>query len=1189
MKRVLLTALKVIGVMILAALVFFMIYGIIFVLRWPWWVGLIAFMGAVGLAFTALLVKKLWGRRREKHFVQQIIAQDEARLQSLEHSDKERSKDLQAKWKEAIAALRSSHLKGLGNPLYVLPWYLIIGESGAGKTTAIRSARLSSPFTEVSRISGIAGTKNCDWWFFEQAVLIDTAGRYAIPVDDGRDKKEWQEFLRLLARYRRKEPLNGLIVAVAADKLLTADGSELEADGVSIRRRIDELMRSLGAKFPVYVMVTKCDLVQGMNLLCQHLPEEALNQAMGYLNEDLSTDVDRFCVEAVDTVADRLRELRLILLHEQGGTKNVDPALLLFPDEFTRIRKGLRSFLKGAFQENPYQETPLLRGLHFSSGRQEGTPYSHFLNSLGLLDAKEILPGTDRGLFLHDFFAKILPADRRLFAPTQRMIRWRQLTTNLALVAWVTLGLFACGLLTYSFYDNSRMLGELKGRVPVELTRADAGHVAPTQLAAVLAQTAKAVEDLERRNRQRLLPRLGLDQGLRAERELKRRFCRLFETGLLAVLNANMLKSVDQLAFSGSPTLVLQHVTHLAERISILDDRVNGAVAGILKDEGLEGQPEALRRLAAHGQPTYWPGLPRLANRKDYERLKNQVSALYLRFLAWTDSTAAVQKERRTVLGALERILDAQGSGLSWLVSWVNESSALQPITLATFWGGALGSGRGPMIAPAYTRDGKAIIDDFIGRLERSVPASKRFADARNRFYGRYFLEYVNAWRAFADQFAEGALLVRSRQQARTVALRICRGEGPFAAFMRRMISEIKAVPFTEPLPEWVRLLKQFDIIVQHARSTPAPKADAKPGLAQAVADKLKKGREQLQGLAGKTSAWDAAQGLTPTLAPLVPVYRSYRQSLRLLGPVAQSSRAAFEITYKTFAEESALGGSPFYAAFEAVDRLRAGLLTTDPSSEAFWKLVRGPVLFCWQYALRETSCFLQERWEQTVLAEATAVSGWDREQLLLGKGGLVWGYVEKWAAPFILRNPVTGYRRKGVLQGMIPFSPEFLAFLTKGTTGKQALTMKKRYTVSIEARPTGTNAGARLHPRLTRLVLHCGQEQQVLKNFQFRVKRSFVWTPGQCADVVLEIYVGDLVLKKFYTGQQAFVDFLRDFPGGEHTFRADDFPQQEQALERFGIKRIKVAYVFHGHRDLLKKVTEVPQEAPKTICPCWK
>jgi len=82
-----------------------------------------------------------------------------------------------------------------GNPLYVLPWYLVIGESGSGKTSAIRNAGLSSPITDTGPTTGISATRNCDWWFFEEAVILDTAGRYTIPIDEGPDKEEWKNFL----------------------------------------------------------------------------------------------------------------------------------------------------------------------------------------------------------------------------------------------------------------------------------------------------------------------------------------------------------------------------------------------------------------------------------------------------------------------------------------------------------------------------------------------------------------------------------------------------------------------------------------------------------------------------------------------------------------------------------------------------------------------------------------------------------------------------------------------------------------------------------------------------------------------------------------------------------------------------------------------------------------------------------
>jgi type VI secretion system protein ImpL len=304
------------------------VFGVVLALDWPWWVGFFLLLVLAGLGIGGLFLRRVLLRRKEQRFVQEVIAQDEARLKAVSGKERDELTALQGRWKEAVEILQRSHLRKFGNPLYVLPWYLVMGESGSGKTTSISSAKLSSPFAEVTRTSGISGTRNCDWWFFEQAIILDTAGRYAIPVDEGRDKEEWQGFLKLLVKYRKKEPLHGLIVAVAADKLLKAAPAELEDDGLNIRRRIDELMRTLGVKFPVYVLVTKCDLAQGMTRFCDQLPEKSLEQPMGVINQDLKRDVTAFLDAAMTDIGERLRGLRILLLHQSNQVGG--PGALLF-------------------------------------------------------------------------------------------------------------------------------------------------------------------------------------------------------------------------------------------------------------------------------------------------------------------------------------------------------------------------------------------------------------------------------------------------------------------------------------------------------------------------------------------------------------------------------------------------------------------------------------------------------------------------------------------------------------------------------------------------------------------------------------------------------------------------------------------------------------------------------------------
>ena len=79
-----------------------------------------------------------------------------------------------------------------GRFLYELPWYTIIGAPGSGKTTALRNAGLRFPLADQmgeQAVRGVGGTRNCDWWFTDQAVLIDTAGRFVTQDSDAANDK----------------------------------------------------------------------------------------------------------------------------------------------------------------------------------------------------------------------------------------------------------------------------------------------------------------------------------------------------------------------------------------------------------------------------------------------------------------------------------------------------------------------------------------------------------------------------------------------------------------------------------------------------------------------------------------------------------------------------------------------------------------------------------------------------------------------------------------------------------------------------------------------------------------------------------------------------------------------------------------------------------------------------------------
>lgn len=1169
MKQLLAKIFKV-GLILTAVLLgILIVFGLVLTLGWPWWVGLFVLVGLIGLWIGSLFIKKLWLRRREQHFVDQVIQQDDFYLKQLGAKDKERHQDLQDRWKEAMGALRQSHLKKLGNPLYVLPWYMVIGESGCGKTTAIQSARLSSPFVEVTRTSGISGTRNCDWWFFEQAVLIDTAGRYAIPVDEGRDRDEWQKFLALLARYRKKEPLNGLVVSVSADKLLESAPEMLEEDGVSIRRRMDELMRVLGAKFPVYVLVTKCDLVQGMNQFCAELSDETLNQAMGCINQDLSKDIPRFLDRVIHTVGERLRELRLLLFHKPDGARlpageyqSQDPGLLLFPEEFEGLRAGLNAFVRGAFQENPYQETPILRGVYFSSGRQEGSPYSHFLKELGLIAERDVLPGTSKGLFLHDFFSGILPKERNLFVPTQRALDWNRLTKNLGLTSWVALGIAVCGLLSFSFVKNLWTLKDISR----EFSRPPILQGDILTDVSLMDRYRTAILKVAEKNQNWWIPRLGLRESLRVESQLKDKYCRQFKSAFQDSLDTQMSNNIADFSASTPESVIADHVPHLVRRINLLYSRLEG---------------ENLQALTAMPQPSYKPLAMASGHPGISDEITNRYENLYLHYLVWQPDTNVLNQEMTKLQDWLRHALSVKDADLKWLVTWVNQNPSLAGVHLSDFWGDAINAAPDVRIDAAFTLAGKKEIDSFLQEIDRALVDPLMLTTKKLEFENWYGSNYVQSWQNFAAQFPKGMSLLTHRAAWQQVAARVGSSQGPYFALLDTMAEELK--PFAEAgddRSEWIRLVYAVEAAKFQAVNE---KAVQEKSLLAKTTQKGKTILSQLEKKAGSA----AQSGLLANQLAAGKAYFEYQRALSEMSPASSSREVAFQLAAQVFKQESA-AESPFFKAPSALEQLKISLKSAGGAQQPFlWQIIEGPLHFFQTFVSTETACHLQTLWENEVLVEIQGVSDQtDLNRLLFEEQGFALKFLQGPAQPFVDRSLRKGYFARSE-QGLdIAFEPSFLSFLGRGAQTSRPL--KDNYAVTFVGQPTSANPEARIQPSATRLELQCAKDQQVLINRNYPIRKTFNWAPANCGDVIFQIEVGNLVLIQKYTGYQAFARFLQDFAKGTKTFSPGDFPAHQAGLERLGIQYIRVEYEISGLRPVLESLRQAPGRVPRTIASCW-
>lgn len=362
------------------------------------------------------------------------------------------SGQLQQRFQDAIDTLRKTRRNG-GN-LYALPWYVVIGPPGSGKSTLLQNSGLDFPLSErfgKEALRGIGGTRNCDWWFTDEAVFLDTAGRYTTQDSDAAaDASAWEAFLKLLRRYRRRRPLNGVIVAMSVSDLLTLDERGREQHIRAVRRRLDELAEHLKVAVPVYLVFTKCDLVAGFGEFFDDLGPDLRRQVWGMtFPADRSIDGSASAMFGTefDLLLERLNTRVIERLHAERD-RSRRAAVLSFPQQLGAFREIAREFVEGVFARHQYGAPALLRGAYLTSGTQEGAPIDRMLSAVARtfgVDASRVQGGgaPRRTYFVERLLKEVLFRESGFAGTNPRLERQKIL---LQAAAWCGIALVTASL-----------------------------------------------------------------------------------------------------------------------------------------------------------------------------------------------------------------------------------------------------------------------------------------------------------------------------------------------------------------------------------------------------------------------------------------------------------------------------------------------------------------------------------------------------------------------------------------------------------------------------------------------------------------------------------------------------------------------------------------------------------------------
>ncbi|HEX4173531.1 MAG TPA: type VI secretion system membrane subunit TssM [Acetobacteraceae bacterium] len=425
------------------------------------------------------LIHEIRAARRDRKLAAEVAtgaaSTPNPRVNPTESAAAEEIALLSERLRDALRTLSRTRIAGKSRKrLAAMPWYMLIGPPGTGKTTALLNCGLKFPLTDApdsaQAVKGVGGTRNCDWWFTDDAVMIDTAGRYVTQDSEATvDSAAWLGFLRLLKKHRRRQPINGVIVALSLSDLSTLNEDERTAHARAVRRRVRELHDQLGVRMPIYVLFTKADLIAGFVELFGTMSREEREQVWGMTfpldeGKDEAGAIAGFG-SGFDALLHRLNDRMLERVQQEPDLQR-RRLIYGFPQQLASLRTVAVEFLTECFRPSRLETRALLRGVYFTSGTQHGTPIDRLLGCMakqfGLpRQAVSTFTGRGRSYFLARLVREVVFGEAALVGldpKEERRARW----INRA-------GYAGCGLVlvllscswSASYFGNRQLIAEV--------------------------------------------------------------------------------------------------------------------------------------------------------------------------------------------------------------------------------------------------------------------------------------------------------------------------------------------------------------------------------------------------------------------------------------------------------------------------------------------------------------------------------------------------------------------------------------------------------------------------------------------------------------------------------------------------------------------------------------------------------
>jgi type VI secretion system protein ImpL len=403
--------------------------------------------------------------------------------------------DLPGGTEEVVKFLQTSNLGGANGKeaIYALPWYIVAGTPKSGKSSLVLGSNLNFqtlPSQRQSEQKMIRPTRNIDWRVTSDAVFVDTAGRYQT---EGADEDEWNSLLETIKKYRAGRPIDGMLLVADTEKILNSDERQIEEMAKVLRTRLDEAMQRLKVRFPVYLVFTHADAIEGFRDSFSTSKKEGETLVWGAtIPLEKSETAHSMFDEEYGLLQNSVMKRRLMRLSAPFPPVR-QLRIFNFPLHFGSARRKLGAFVSALFRPNPFSENPFLRGYYFTSVPANRQQVQGDKTMSGA--APQTVGHT---YFTEKFFRDVVLRDKDLVATFQQQRQKPPVLGWLLTLLGATVVLIFLILAAVSLVNNQKLLkaAEDKGSAVLNIAKAD-GNINPLSKAPDAAtREVNAIEDL---------------------------------------------------------------------------------------------------------------------------------------------------------------------------------------------------------------------------------------------------------------------------------------------------------------------------------------------------------------------------------------------------------------------------------------------------------------------------------------------------------------------------------------------------------------------------------------------------------------------------------------------------------------------------------------------------------------------